>query len=99
MGGRQVGVNLLALWRAHGVDTAMRTAWAAGVVLGGVSAGSLCCHAGGTTDSYGPELMPMTAGLHLLESSNCPHYDSEPGAARHTSRSSPHGGPGWLGER
>ena len=70
-------VNLLALWRAHGVDVAMRSAWEAGVVLGGVSAGSLCWHVGGTTDSFGPELRPVTNGLALLPYSNGVHYDSE----------------------
>ena len=70
-------VNLLALWRAHGVGVAMRSAWEAGVVLGGVSAGSLCWHSGGTTDSYGPQLRPVLDGLRLLPHSNCPHYDSE----------------------
>jgi peptidase E len=71
-------VNLLALWRAHGVDTAMRAAWEAGVVLSGVSAGSLCWHVGGTTDSYGPQLRPVLDGLGLLPHSNTRHYDSEP---------------------
>lgn len=71
-------VNLLALWRAHGVDAALRSAWEVGVVLSGVSAGSLCWHAGGTTDSYGPQLRPVLDGLRLLPHSNCPHYDSEP---------------------
>lgn len=52
--------GLLAMWRLHGVDDAMRTAWEAGVVLTGVSAGSICWHAGGTTDSFGPELRPVT---------------------------------------
>lgn len=69
--------NLLALWRVHGVDAAMRAAWEAGVLLGGVSAGSLCWHAGGTTDSFGPELAVIADGLGLLPYSNCPHYDSE----------------------
>jgi peptidase E len=46
--------NLLALWRLHGVDTAMREVWEAGVVLSGNSAGSLCWHVGGATDSFGP---------------------------------------------
>ena len=45
--------NLLALWRLHGLDEVLRGAWQAGVVLMGVSAGSLCWHIGGTTDSYG----------------------------------------------
>jgi peptidase E len=78
VGGGSVA-NLLALWRAHGVDEVMREAWAAGVVLAGVSAGSLCWHVGGTTDSFGPDLRPVTNGLALLPHSNTPHYDSEPG--------------------
>ena len=55
--------NLLALWRLHGLDLIMRECWEAGVVLKGVSAGSLCWHVGGTTDSFGPELEPVTNGL------------------------------------
>jgi peptidase E len=47
------------------------------VVLTGVSAGSLCWHVGGTTDSFGPDLRPVTNGLALLPYSNTPHYDSE----------------------
>ncbi|HTZ44323.1 MAG TPA: peptidase E [Jatrophihabitans sp.] len=69
--------GLLAMWRLHGVDEAMRQAWQAGVVLTGVSAGSLCWHIGGTTDSFGPELRPVTNGLGLLPYSNGVHYDSE----------------------
>ncbi len=74
-GGSAAG--LLAMWRLHGVDVAMRTAWEAGVVLTGVSAGSLCWHVGGTTDSFGPDLRPVTNGLALLPFSNGVHYDSE----------------------
>lgn len=69
--------GLLAMWRLHGVDRAMRTAWEAGVVLTGVSAGSICWHVGGTTDSFGPELRPIDDGLALLPWSNGVHYDSE----------------------
>ena len=69
--------NLLALWRLHGVDTAMRAAWEAGVVLTGVSAGSICWYVGGTTDSFGPDLRPVTDGLGLLPYGNGVHYDSE----------------------
>jgi peptidase E len=69
--------GLLAMWRLHGVDEAMRQAWQAGVVLTGVSAGSICWHAGGTTDSYGPELRPITDGLGLVPFANGVHYDSE----------------------
>lgn len=69
--------NLLALWRLHGVDTALREAWGAGVVLAGVSAGSLCWFEGGTTDSFGPHLRAFTDGLGLIKVSHCPHYNSE----------------------
>ncbi len=76
VGGGSVA-NLLAVWRVHGLDAIMRECWQAGVVLGGVSAGSLCWHVGGTTDSFGPELRPVTNGLALLPFSNGVHYDSE----------------------
>jgi peptidase E len=76
VGGGSVA-NLLALWRLHGVDAALREAWEAGVVLMGGSAGSLCWFEGGTTDSFGPELRPVTNGLGFLPGSTCPHYDSE----------------------
>jgi peptidase E len=71
--------NMLAVWRAHGLDQVMRSAWQAGVVLAGVSAGAICWFAGGTTDSFGPDLRPYHDGLRLLDGSFCPHYDSEPG--------------------
>jgi peptidase E len=69
--------GLLAIWRLHGVDAAMRAAWQARVVLTGISAGSICWHVGGTTDSFGPELRPVTDGLALVPFSNGVHYDSE----------------------
>lgn len=76
VGGGSVA-NLLALWRLHGVDTAMREAWESGVIMGGVSAGSLCWHVGGTTDSFGPELRGVSNGLGFLPYANGVHYDSE----------------------
>lgn len=69
--------GLLAMWRLHGVDEAMRAAWQAGVVLTGVSAGSICWHVGGTTDSFGPQLRPITTGLGLIPFSNGVHHDGE----------------------
>jgi peptidase E len=69
--------GLLAMWRLHGVDAALHTACQAGVVLTGVSAGSICWHVGGTTDSFGPELRPVTDGLGFAPFSNGVHYDAE----------------------
>jgi peptidase E len=71
--------NMVAVWRVHGLDRVMRAAWQQGIVLAGVSAGALCWFEGGTTDSFGLELRPFTAGLGLLAGSYCPHYSSEPG--------------------
>jgi peptidase E len=68
--------NLLAVWRAHGVDAILRRAWANGVVLCGVSAGAICWFTSCCTDSYGP-LAALNDGLALLPGSACPHYDSE----------------------
>ena len=69
--------NLLALWQLHGIGPAMHAAWQAGVVLMGVSAGSVCWFTGGTTDSFGLPLRPVTDGLGFLPYSNSPHHDAE----------------------
>jgi peptidase E len=69
--------NLCAVWRVHGVDEILHEAWQSGIVLGGVSAGSICWHQGGTTDSFGPELRGFTDGLGWLPYSNGVHYDAE----------------------
>ncbi|HEV2293697.1 MAG TPA: peptidase E [Tepidisphaeraceae bacterium] len=68
--------NLLAVWRLHGVDRAMREAWRRGVVLCGVSAGMICWFESSLTDSFGP-LRALNDGLGLLPGSACPHYDGE----------------------
>jgi peptidase E len=76
VGGGSVA-NLLALWGLHGIDVLMRQAWEAGTILAGVSAGSICWHVGGPTDSFGPTLRPVTNALGLLPYGNGVHYDSE----------------------
>jgi peptidase E len=48
------------------------------VVLTGVSAGAICWHRGGTTDSFGLPLQAITGGLGFLPYSHSPHYDAEP---------------------
>jgi len=77
VGGGNV-VNLLAVWRAHGLERILYECWQSGIVIGGVSAGSLCWHVGGTTDSFGPQLQPITNALGWLPYANGVHYDSEP---------------------
>jgi peptidase E len=68
-------VNLMAVWRAHGLPQIMKECWDAGVVLTGASAASLCWHLGGPTDSFGDSLTAFTDGLGLLPWSNGVHDD------------------------
>ena len=70
--------NLLALWRVHGIDTALRAAWERGAVLAGWSAGANCWFEDSVTDSFGPRLRALGDGLGFLPGSFCPHYDGEP---------------------
>ncbi|GLW10577.1 peptidase E [Microtetraspora sp. NBRC 13810] len=69
--------NLAVLWRLHGLDEAFAEAWRAGVVMSGQSAGALCWHVGGNTDSFGPKLRTWSDGLGLLPYSCGVHYNSE----------------------
>ncbi len=72
-------VNLLAVWRAHGLDLALRRAYEAGVVMAGVSAGANCWFTRSTTDSWlVGRADPLDDGLGWLAGGMCPHYLSEP---------------------
>jgi dipeptidase E len=75
VGGGSV-VSLLGAWRAHGLDRVLKAAWRRGVVLCGLSAGSLCWFAEAITAFHGPPT--VVRGLGLLPYSNCVHYDGEP---------------------
>ncbi|HWO75150.1 MAG TPA: Type 1 glutamine amidotransferase-like domain-containing protein [Bacillus sp. (in: firmicutes)] len=68
--------NLLALWKEWGLDSFLKKAWDQGVLLAGISAGSLCWFEDGITDSFGDRLEPIKC-LGFLKGSNCPHYDGE----------------------
>ena len=69
--------NLLALWRLHEIDGALRHAWERGAALGGVSAGANCWFEACVTDSFSAELDGLEDGLGLLAGSYCPHFDGE----------------------
>ncbi len=67
--------NMLAIWREHGIDDAMRTAWERGIVLAGLSAGAMCWFEGGVSMSGGqPEVVH---GIGLLPGSLSVHLDGE----------------------
>jgi peptidase E len=68
--------NMLAIWREHELDRVLPEAWERGVVLCGLSAGSMCWFRHGVTKSGGPpEVVP---GLGLLPASNSVHWSAEP---------------------
>jgi dipeptidase E len=69
--------NMLAVWRLHGVDAALRDAWRAGVVLAGISAGAICWFEDGLTDSFGRPPRALNDGLGFLAGACCPYYDGE----------------------
>jgi dipeptidase E len=71
VGGGSV-ISLLGVWRAHGIDEILREAWEAGVVLCGLSAGSLCWFSEAVTGFHGAPR--CVEGLGLLPFSNCVHY-------------------------
>lgn len=74
--------NMLAVWREHGIDIAMRIAWESGVVLAGLSAGAMCWFKGGISKSGGAPgpvaglgLLPGSLSVHLRgESERLPSY-------------------------
>lgn len=72
--------NMLAIWRAHGLDEILREAWEQGTVLAGLSAGAMCWFEGGITTSSGA---PAPAeGLGFLPGSMSVHLDGEPDRRR-----------------
>jgi dipeptidase E len=75
VGGGNV-ISMLGAWRANGIDEALREAWEAGVLLCGLSAGSLCWFTEALTAFDGDPT--IVQGLGLLPHSNCVHYTNEP---------------------
>ena len=66
--------NLIALWKEWQLDRILQKAWKKGIILCGVSAGSICWFKQGVTDSI-PGQKTVLECLGFLSSSNCPHYN------------------------
>jgi dipeptidase E len=73
-------VNMLAVWRAHGVDRLLREAWRSGTVLCGQSAGAMCWFEWGITRSTG--VARPARGLGLLPGSLSVHHHRHPDRRR-----------------
>ncbi len=70
-------LNMMAIWHAQAIDSALRKAYDKGIILAGGSAGSLCWFQGGYSDSR-PQHLSIVNGLSFISASHCPHYHSEP---------------------
>src|SRR5215210_855343 len=78
--------NMLAIWRLHAIDAALREAWERGIVLFGASAGMICWFEHGVTDSFGPQLEGMDC-LGWLPGSRARTTTAKSSAARATASS------------
>lgn len=70
-------LNMIAIWKAQGIDTVFKKAYDKGIVMAGGSAGSLCWFTGGSTDSR-PKELSVVQCLGFLDFSHSPHYHAEP---------------------
>lgn len=74
-------LKMMNRWRKLGVDKLLTHARERGVVLSGVSAGSICWFSYGSSDSRkdkDPDAdYVKVAGLGFINALHCPHYDSE----------------------
>ena len=71
---------MMRVWRRLGVDQLLRSAYANGTVLSGISAGSICWFDSGHSDSmsfYNPRSWKYikVRGLGLIHGIHCPHYN------------------------
>jgi peptidase E len=69
-------LNMIAIWKAQGIDSVLRKAYEKGIVLAGGSAGSLCWFKSGLSDSR-PQKLSVVDCLGFINASHCPHYSSE----------------------
>jgi dipeptidase E len=69
-------INLVAIWRAHGLDEVLQECWREGILICGQSAGAMIWFEGGITGSQGEP--SVAGGLGLLPGSACVHYLTEP---------------------
>jgi len=74
--------KMIKVWRKTGADKILQEADRKGIVLSGLSAGSICCFKYGLSDSRrfkNPKAkLIKVSGLNLISALHCPHYDFEP---------------------
>ncbi len=66
--------NMMAIWKDRGVDEMLKNGYGKGIIMAGISAGSLCWYEEGITDSIPGKYTRMEC-LGFLKGSNCPFAD------------------------
>ena len=69
-------LNMIAIFKAQGIDTVLAKAYQKGIILAGGSAGSLCWFKHGLSDSR-PQKLSIIECLGFINASHCPHFSSE----------------------
>ena len=76
-------LQMMKMWRKTGIDKMLIAAYKKGVVLSGLSAGSICWFRSGLSDSRrlnNPKApLIKIKGLGIINAIHCPHYDDEKG--------------------
>ena len=74
-------LKLMRVWRKTGLDKILKQVYEKGIVLSGLSAGSICWFKYGNSDSRkfaNPKADSIkVSGLGLINALYCPHYDIE----------------------
>lgn len=74
--------NMLKVWREYSVDDALKEAYEEGIVLTGLSAGSICWFESGHSDSNindngNDSSFIKLEALGLIQGIHCPHYNEK----------------------
>jgi dipeptidase E len=77
-------LKMMNIWRKNNLDKILKLAVKRGIVLSGISAGSICWFKSGLSDSRkftgknDKFDFIKVSGLDFVDALHCPHYDAEP---------------------
>ncbi len=73
---------MMKVWKKYNVDEHLRDAHKAGIILSGLSAGSICWFSKGPSDKEQLEIgksesFTTVSGIGLIDAIHCPHYNED----------------------
>jgi len=73
---------MMKVWKEYGIDESLRKAHEKGVILSGMSAGSICWFSEGQSDTESFERGSLdnytsVAGIGIFDALHCPHYNED----------------------